>query len=311
VKARMHVTLPPLGEYSPEAHFAPFVFVLEGMIKVNRHHIRQARDRFDAGLGPFVPPLVAAGVVVIPNDGTLADLGYCMQSGAGNIESLTIWRCAELQEAGERADPVIACDGRRVFCRVRRENGAIEDVCKMLTGRPDVGCIYDGNRLIKTLIVTLPPLGPFSPESHFAPLVFMLEGMILVNRHHIRLARDRAKLGLGRPAPTVFSSGVRYQEDPPGQENWGDLYYCLANGLIDCDRVTIWRCAEEQENGVPAVPVIKWQHLPRAQALKNYPAAMVPPDGLWMVHCLVRFPDGTIEDTSKALGMGGSFTNGV
>ena len=160
--------------------------------------------------------------------------------------------------------------------------------------------------------VTLPPLGPFSPESHFAPLVFMLEGMIEVNRHHIRQARDRFKAGLGPPVPPLLMSGVRYQEDPPGEENWGDLYYCLQSGTGDCDRLVIWRVAELREAGVAAAPVIKWQNLSREQAMHaGYPAGFVPPQGLWLVHCCVRFPDGTVEDISKKLGMGAEYNGRV
>lgn len=313
----MHVTLPPLGQYSPEAHFSPFVFVLDGMIKVNRHHIRQARDRARAGLGAPAPPLAASGVRRGVGD-ELADLYQCLQ-GAGNSESLTIWRCAELREAGEQADPVLRRDGNRIFCYVRRGNGAIEDVSRNLTGAASTGRVYDGNQIQTSLSVTLPPLGPFSPESHFAPLVFMLEGMIDVNRHHIGLAQRRADAGLGDPIPPLFATGVRYKEDAPGREDWGDIYYCLGSGWADCDRLAIWRCAERRELAVrltdPSLwtdPVIKWQHLTREQALSaGYPSAMIPPDGLWMVHCLARFADGTIEDTSKLLGMGAGYNGRV
>jgi hypothetical protein len=75
----------------------------------------------------------------------------------------------------------------------------------------------------------------------------------------------------------------------------------------NCDNLICWRVAELRVAGIAAEPVIKWQHLPceLATAL-GYPA---PDEGLWLVHCCVRFPDGTIEDTSKNLGMGAEFTN--
>ncbi len=40
---------------------------------------------------------------------------------------------------------------------------------------------------------------------------------------------------------------------------------------------------------------------------QGYPAKSLPPDGVYLVHCVVRFPDGRIEDPSKILGMGGQF----
>jgi hypothetical protein len=160
--------------------------------------------------------------------------------------------------------------------------------------------------------VTLPPLGDFSPEFHFAPLVFLLEGMVEVNRYHIRQSLKRAEMGLGQPIPPLYASGVVYREDPAGQENWRDVYSVLAQGFGDCDNLVIWRVAELREAGTNARPVIKWQHLDRATAIKcGYPADWVPQDGLWLVHCSVEFPDGKIEDVSKNLGMGGNFTRQV
>lgn len=163
--------------------------------------------------------------------------------------------------------------------------------------------------------LTLPPFGVYSPESHFAPLVFMLEGLVKVNEHHINQSFRRAKAGLGSPIPPLFSTGIRYQEDPPGKENWRDIYAILqhiANGAkgIDCDQIVCWRVAELRCAGIDAEPVIKWQHLTREIAIKlGFKPQFVPNEGLWLVHCCVRFPDGSIEDTSKLLGMGGSFTS--
>ena len=104
--------------------------------------------------------------------------------------------------------------------------------------------------------VTLPPLGPFSPAFHFAPLVALLEGVIEVNRLHIRQSLNRAASGAGQPIPPLYASGVVYREDPFGQENWGDVLYCLQCGFFDCDRAVLWRCAEAREAGVWAMPVI-------------------------------------------------------
>ena len=65
-------------------------------------------------------------------------------------------------------------------------------------------------------------------------------------------------------------------------------------------------------SGVNAEPVLKWQRIPRDMMIAiGHPASSIPADGIDMVHCLVRFPDGRIEDTSKLLGMGGSFTDRV
>lgn len=159
--------------------------------------------------------------------------------------------------------------------------------------------------------ITLPELDDNSPESHFAPLVFALEGMIAINMHHIKRAWKRAAAGMGPPIPPLYESGVVYQEDPPGREDWRDVYGILQRGVADCDQLIGWRVAELRCAGIAAEPVIKWQHIPRQIAVALGYGANVGADGLWMVHCCVRYPDGSIEDPSKRLGMGGNFTSQV
>lgn len=197
------------------------------------------------------------------------------------------------------------------------------------------------------LHVTLPPLGPHSPAFHFAPLVALLEGVVELNRCHIRQSINRAEAGIveadGAPAlplPPLYAAGIPYREDPFGEENWGDILYCLQCGWADCDRLVLWRVAEIREAGVPAArPVIKWQHLTYEQAVSvGYPPNEVDRKGVWLIHCCVEWPAfysappisghplvaawqklvlvrpdpaDPIEDPSKELGMGGSYTSAV
>lgn len=71
-------------------------------------------------------------------------------------------------------------------------------------------------------------------DRHFAPIIPLLDGLIKVNEWHIRRALRRAQKGLGYPIPPLYASGVRYKEDPPGQENWKDCLAVLADGHGDC-----------------------------------------------------------------------------
>jgi hypothetical protein len=163
--------------------------------------------------------------------------------------------------------------------------------------------------------LTLPDLATHSVEAHFAPIVLLLEGPIKVNEHHIRLQNNKFLRGEAPiPFPPLYTSGAYYEEDPAGREDWRDVYSCLeklAGGHgIDCDNLICWRVAELRVAGVNAEPVIKWQHIPHELAVSiGYPADFVSGEGLWLVHCCVRFPDGTIEDTSKNLGMGAEYNN--
>src|SRR5512147_814184 len=34
--------------------------------------------------------------------------------------------------------------------------------------------------------------------------------------------------------PGIYESGVRYEEEPPGQEDWQDIPTCLRMGTADC-----------------------------------------------------------------------------
>jgi len=164
--------------------------------------------------------------------------------------------------------------------------------------------------------VTLPALDRNTEESHFAPLTLMLEGLIKVNEWHIRRQMKKAMAGLGLPFPMLYDTGIYYQEDPPGQENWRDCFAILEHFAktgkgVDCDQLVCWRVAELRCSGINAEPVIKWQNIPQATARRLYPTMPIGPDGLWMVHCCVRFPNGDIEDPSKLLGMGGNFTRHI
>jgi len=71
-------------------------------------------------------------------------------------------------------------------------------------------------------------------DRHFAPIILALQAMISVNKWHIQRGLERARRGKGLPVPPLYASGVRYKEDPPGQENWKDCLQVLADGHGDC-----------------------------------------------------------------------------
>jgi hypothetical protein len=181
--------------------------------------------------------------------------------------------------------------------------------------------------MIKPLVhVTLPENfdeDDLDEDRHFAPIIPLLEGLIKVNEWHIRRAIRRAQKGLGYPIPPLYASGVRYKEDPPGQENWKDCLAVLADGHGDCDRLVAWRVAELRVAGYPADPVIKWKQIPKHVMVSlGHPEHMVPEQGIQMVHVCVGLPgwqqyaqlyedNPLVEDPSKRLGMGGSYTSTI
>lgn len=159
-------------------------------------------------------------------------------------------------------------------------------------------------------------------DRHFAPILLALQSMIGINLWHIQRQRERAARGKGYPIPYLYASGVRYKEDPPGQENWKDCLAVMADGHGDCDRLCAWRVAELLADGQYAEPVIKWRLVPRDMMIQlGHPPHMVPPEGISMVHVCVGYPgwqhyahledNPLIEDPSKNLGMGGQYTSRV
>lgn len=97
--------------------------------------------------------------------------------------------------------------------------------------------------------------------------------------------------------PDIYDSGVEYQREPPGQEEWQTIPAMLKSGHGDCEDLAAWRVAELQirgdsENGTGpenARIITKTKKLP---------------DGRLLIHVLVRRADGSIEDPSLRLGMG-------
>lgn len=83
--------------------------------------------------GRPAPPLYGSGIGFHPEpfkDGEHFDLpGFALRRGWADCDDLVIWRCLELQRAGEAAVPagVWPKGMRRYHARVRRADGTIED----------------------------------------------------------------------------------------------------------------------------------------------------------------------------------------
>jgi hypothetical protein len=139
---------------------------------------------------------------------------------------------------------------------------------------------------------------------------------------------------LTRPAfPVLYSSGVRYAVEQPrpgatgcaggnGQERFFGAAQVLAEGEADCEDLASWRVAEVRlgrgadRRGPPA----RAGHPPVIVCTEPYPlraiGPAVVPGFFWrqpspntiVYHIVVVWPDGYIEDPSRALGMGGEFS---
>ncbi len=85
------------------------------------------------------------------------------------------------------------------------------------------------------------------------------------------------------------SSGIKWAKQPP--EEWMDFPTLYERGVGDCEDLACARAGELQYNGIAAVPAIRSKQIGQ----------------LTLIHVLVLWPDGQIEDPSAALGMKGEY----
>lgn len=149
--------------------------------------------------------------------------------------------------------------------------------------------------------ISLPSVHPSEgdPSYRFAPILMCLETLTRVNQWHFRR---------GAAIP-LADSGAVYQEEPPGKEDWDDCIKVAKRGWGDCEDLAAYLAAEFRElHGVHAECVIRVKYISaddmRAQ---GYPARHIPRDGVYLIHVLVRLPNGEVLDPSKWLGMRGEF----
>ena len=89
--------------------------------------------------------------------------------------------------------------------------------------------------------------------------------------------------------PSIYQSGVRYVEEPPGLEDWRDIPTCLRERVADCEDLACWLAAEANvRSGIKAVPIFGFRTLS---------------NGNVVYHIRVQYPNGHIEDPSRVLGM--------
>jgi hypothetical protein len=87
----------------------------------------------------------------------------------------------------------------------------------------------------------------------------------------------------------LYDSGVYYQPEREGEENWQDVPTCIIRRFADCEDLASWRAAEIRvRERVFAWPFFTWKRLP---------------DGRTLYHIKVKRADGRIEDPSAVLGM--------
>jgi hypothetical protein len=137
------------------------------------------------------------------------------------------------------------------------------------------------NLEMSALRVGLAKAGPeFSRQNK--KLLWLLEALIKCNMIYLA-SHPRT--------PLLYASGVRYQREPRGKEEWQDIPGCLKLMRADCEDLAAWRTAELRHRGIFAKGHLKWFHSGAVN--------------ITLYHVQVKLPDGSIEDPSKRLGMKG------
>lgn len=138
--------------------------------------------------------------------------------------------------------------------------------------------------------------------------------------------------GAKGPVPMLYESGIVWKAEEPlgvsvcpegvGQELFLGVRQILNQGHADCEDVASWRCAEIRmgrapvsSRGLPPFP----GHPPVTAVPPPYPNLRPRGPDVWpaffsrktspnttMIHIVVAWPDGFVEDPSRMLGMGGA-----
>lgn len=116
---------------------------------------------------------------------------------------------------------------------------------------------------------------PWSGPSDIAPALAALTGL---NMEIMRRS----------PLPALYAAGVRYQREPrlpdgTTREEWLTAPIVVMRKVADCEDLGCYRAAELRLQGIEAHARVK-------RSSVGY-------------HIIVEYPDGTIEDPSRKLGM--------
>lgn len=112
-------------------------------------------------------------------------------------------------------------------------------------------------------------------------LLGYLQGLAFAALEDLREHAER-----GTPLPGIYQSGVRYQREPPGKEDWLLPSQALKLKVADCEDLAAWRVGQAWLEGEDRARIFLKRVNPRLR------------------HIQVLRADGQIEDPSRILGMG-------
>ncbi len=206
---------------------------------------------------PAPPSLYASGLRYQPEPPARRDwfdIRRAIKEGHGGCETIAAWRAAELQRQGIAARPVFewrtAGDFSTYHVFVRWPDGQIEDPSRRLAkGTAEIatslGSTLDLTGASETPIRITLYIDLFSgPEERArsgTALHILLQALCAIDLDYLVHHPE---------TPTLYTSGVRYEAEPIGREDWQDVLTTLRRGNGDCEDLASWRAAELQKQGI-------------------------------------------------------------
>lgn len=130
--------------------------------------------------------------------------------------------------------------------------------------------------------------------SHFAPGFDVEHGMVVLRECLRALTNINEDMMRRLDLPLLYESGVRYQREPHGVEEWQDALETVRRGHGDCEDLASYRAAELRVRyGIPAIADFTLREVPQEDGSVTR-----------VFHIIVRGPGGYREDPSRLLGMG-------
>lgn len=163
-------------------------------------------------------------------------------------------------------------------------------------------------------------------------LACLLWALVFANESYLlgKVENDKARVW-ETGVPLLYQSGIYWRREEPtgksacpggnGQEQFLGIRQVIEQGYADCEDVCAWRVAELRlglasprtrglppNAGHPMATVIPAPFPMRARGVDALPAFFSRQTGpsTWTYHIVVFWPDGTFEDPSRVLGMGGA-----
>ncbi len=215
-------------------------------------------------------------MVAVSSGDTWQDTACVAMTGHGTVPSIVAYRIAELWRSGEKTAAWVI---RGATLLVKRASGAYEDPCRGVSW--DAGRDAFTGRAMWTQTLQLK-----SFESTPATLKIRVICKMLDVLHEA----NEQWLAAGHRAPQLYASGIRYQEEQLGHDQWQDMPRTIQLGFGDCEDLASWRVSELRHVGERAEHTVEHRKSP----------------SLVLYHIRVRRQNGAIEDPSCRLGMAGT-----